>query len=186
MPVHAVLLHALALVLALAGVRKVIDPAPVAASLRRSGLPSAPVLGRLLGVVEVVVSLAVLSTGGAVPAALMGLVYLGFLAFILSNKLRGADVPCGCFGESTTPPGVAHIAVNTVAVAAAVAGVLDPSDGVFGWIDEGAVGVVALALVVVAGALTIALLEVLPGTASSALEQADRARVPTFSLKEPR
>lgn len=183
---HAVLLHALALVLALAGVRKAIDPAPVAASLRRSGWPSAPVLGRLLGVGEVAVALAVLTVGGPIPAALLGVLYLGFLVFIGSNKLRGADVPCGCFGESTTPPGVAHVAVNVVAVATAALAVADPADGVFGWLDEGLGGVVALALVVVAGALTIALLEVLPQTSSSGLEQADRARVPTFSLKEPR
>lgn len=183
---HAVLLHALALVLAIAGVRKVLDPAPVAAALRSSGWPSSPVLGRLLGVIEVGASLAVLAVGGAVAAAAVGAVYLGFLVFIVSNKLRGADVPCGCFGESTTPPGVGHIAVDVVAVAAAVAGVISPVDGVAGWFDEGLVGTTALALVLVAAVLTITLLEVLPGTTSAASGHPDRARVQTFTLKEPR
>lgn len=184
MPVHAVLLHALALVLALAGVRKVADPTPVATALRRSGLPSSPLLGRTLGVVELAASLAVLAVGGAVSAAALGLIYLGFLGFILTNKARGLDAPCGCFGESDTPPGLAHLAVDAVGVAAGLAGVLAPVDGVAGWLDEGALGVAALILVAVAAALTIALLEVLPRTTSASIGHHDRARVPTFTLKE--
>lgn len=183
---HAVLLHALALVLAIAGVRKVLDPAPVVAALRKSGWPSSPLLGRALGVVEMGSSVAVLAVGGALAAAVVGAVYLGFVVFIVSNKVRGADIPCGCFGESATPPGAAHIAVNVVAVAAAAAAVISPVDGVTGWLDEGLVGTTALALVLVAAVLTITLLEVLPGTSAATAGHPDRARVQTFTLKEPR
>ena len=151
MSVLAFVVHAAAVVVAVTGVGKLVDPTAVSAALERAGLVSGPWAGRGLGAVEVVVGGWVLAAGGRPSAAALALLYVGFLAFIVANRLRGLEVPCGCVGRSTEPPGAAHVVVDVVAASAALAAVIGPVGAAAGWLDEGGAGIAALVGVGVVG-----------------------------------
>lgn len=160
----AFVVHVAALVLAVSGVRKVASPQAVSSALRAAGLPSGAVAGRLIGLVEIGVGAWVLAWGGAPSAGAMAAVYAGFIAFIGTNRVRGLHVPCGCFGESDRPPGVAHMAVDVIALGAGVAAVAWPVGAATEWLDHGAAGAAALVAAVAAGAGVIAGLERVSGS----------------------
>jgi hypothetical protein len=148
--------HVTALVLAVAGIAKLGDPGPVGRSLAAAGLPSSPLVGRLVGAGEVAVGGAVLVAGGRWSAGALGLWYLGFVVFLLSNRVRGLDVPCGCIGETERPAGAAHLVVDVLAAGAGLSGATfaAPIADAAAWLDEGGVGVLALVgIVASAGAI---------------------------------
>jgi len=124
------LVHALAVLLAVAAMAKLRDPNSAAVALRRAGLASGVVVVRGVAVAEVLVAAAVLVVGGAGPAMALGLLYLGFAAFIVRlRRAAGAGVSCGCFGGAEAPAGRLHVVVNAaaagaVAVAVALGGSL--------------------------------------------------------------
>ncbi|MGY6501522.1 MAG: MauE/DoxX family redox-associated membrane protein [Acidimicrobiales bacterium] len=152
--------HVAALVVAVAGLVKVVDPTAVVRSLAAAGLPSHPLAGRVLGLTEVGAGAWVLAGGGRWSATALAALYVGFLAFIASNRVRGLDVPCGCLGDSTRPPGAAHWVIDTVSVLAAVAAVASPVGPATEWFDAGsAQGVGALVGIVVVAALVVVALE---------------------------
>jgi hypothetical protein len=157
-PPHALLVHAAALLLAVAGIQKLADPHSIEQALQASGLPSGAGTGRLLGAVELGVASWVLVWAGAAPAGALAAVYAGFLAFITANRLRGLDVPCGCLGESDRPPGLPHVLIDVVAVAAGLAGVVAPVGDVTGWLDDGASGALVLVAIVAVAALGVVVL----------------------------
>lgn len=113
------------LVLAAAGVSKVIDPTPTAGALSASGLPSGIWLVRLLGLAELTLAVAGLLFGGVV-LGIAALAHLGFLGFTISSMRRAMPLQsCGCFGREDTPPSRIHVAYNVLAavvLAAAAAG----------------------------------------------------------------
>jgi hypothetical protein len=120
-----------AALLALGGVLKAWRPHDTATALRGVGLPVSPLLVRAGGILEAGIGAAALVTGGTVSAVLVALSYTAFLAFVVVALRR--DVPvatCGCFGKVDTPPSRVHVAVNLVAVAAAVTVALDPGAGI--------------------------------------------------------
>lgn len=160
MSVLAFVVHTAAVVVAVTGVRKLVDPVAIDEALTKSGLPAGPLVGRLIGGAEVAIGVAVLAVGGRLPAAALALLYGGFLAFIVVNRLRGLDVPCGCVGESTAPPGLLHVTIDAAATVAAVVAVVVPVGAAADWVDDGAAGVAALGGVVVAAALVVVALEV--------------------------
>lgn len=147
----AFVVHAAAVVVAVTGVGKLVDPTAVSAALERAGLVSGPWVGRGLGAVEVAVGGWVLAAGGRPSSIALALLYGGFLAFIVANRVRGLEVPCGCVGRSTKPPGAAHVVVDVVAAAAAVAAAIGPVGAAAGWLDEGGAGVAALVGVAAVG-----------------------------------
>ncbi|MFP3905796.1 MAG: MauE/DoxX family redox-associated membrane protein [Acidimicrobiales bacterium] len=151
----AFVVHVAAVVLAVTGIRKVVDPAGIVAALDVAGLPSGEVVGRCLGLAEVGVGVWVLVGGGTVSATAMALLYGGFVAFIVANRVRGLDVPCGCIGTSTAPPGLYHVAIDLVGVVAAAWAVIAPVGPAADWADHGAAGLLAL-VGVVAAAATVA------------------------------
>jgi hypothetical protein len=154
------LVHTAAVVVAVTGVRKLVDPDAISAALATAGLPDGPGVGRLIGAVEVAIGIGVLAAGGRLPALALALLYGGFLAFIAVNRLRGLDVPCGCVGESTAPPGLLHVAIDAVAAAGAATAVAVPVGAAADWPEDGWAGLVGLAGVVVAAALVVVALEV--------------------------
>ena len=155
MSLLAFVVQTAALVVAVAGLLKAIDPAPVGRALHAAGLPSHPVVGRALGAVEVGVGAWVLVGGGRLAAAALAALYAGFLAFIASNRLRGLSVPCGCLGETTRPPGPAHWVIDGIGVSAALVAVWSPVGPATEWLDDGLVGLLALAGVVAAAAAAV-------------------------------
>ncbi len=103
---------AAALLLAVAGASKALDPASTVRAARAVRLPLTAPVARLFGVAEVVVGLAALLSGGPVPAALVAVSYAGFAVFVAVGVVRGDLASCGCFSGNDAPPSVAHVVVN--------------------------------------------------------------------------
>jgi len=144
------LVHALALLLLVAAVAKLHDPSPAAAALRQAALPSGDLVVRLLAVAEIAVAVAALLAGGLAPAVALGLLHLGFAAFMLRlRRAAGAQASCGCFGGAEAPADRLHVVVNVVAaclVAISLAGSLPSVPSVIG--DQGSIAVAYVAAVV--------------------------------------
>ena len=108
--------------LGLAGVSKLLRPAPTSGALRALHLP-APLDGvRLMGLGEVVLGIAAVVSGNRALVGLVGVAYLAFAGFVVAATRAGTDIQsCGCFGTVDTPPSVVHIVVNLVLASAALA-----------------------------------------------------------------
>ena len=158
MPAHVFVLQVMALVLAVAGVLKIVDPTPVVRALTAARLPAGAIIGRVLGAAEVATGVWVLGVGDRWSAAALAGLYGAFIVFIASNRVRGLHVPCGCLGESTEPPGPAHVIVDGIGVAVGVVAVAAPAGSALEWMDHGWPGaLVLIALVITAAAVVVAL-----------------------------
>ena len=90
----------LAFVLVWAGASKLAYPAEVASGFAALGLPAAPVLARVVPVVELGLAVALLAV--PVAGALGTLVLLALFSAVLARAvLRGVDTGCGCFGAGS-------------------------------------------------------------------------------------
>ena len=112
-------LHLLALVLVVSGFGKLAQPAPAATAMRDAGLP-VPFRGRAasgiaLGVVEASIGLVALAVPTWWSAAALGGFYAALAAFVVRLRSIDGDAGCGCFGAASTPPGIAHLVLNSVA-----------------------------------------------------------------------
>ena len=145
------------------GVAKLRRPAPATRLLALLvGLPN-PLVGRLIGALEVGVGAAVLLSGGRAACAALAACYLTFalVAVLLTTGSRPA--PCGCFGESDTPTRPLHVVVAALACAAAVAGVVSPVGALGGFAGQPTlVMVVGLGQVAVLAGLVYLSMTVLP------------------------
>ena len=102
--------------LALAGAFKLRRPAPTVGAVRAMHLPSALVLVRVVGALELTLGAATLVTGAQPLLALTAAAYLAFAAFVAAALLSGSPLQsCGCFGQRDTPPSVVHLAANLTA-----------------------------------------------------------------------
>ena len=111
-----------AVLLALAGAQKLLDPTNTVGALVALGLPSVPGLVRAGAALELVIGVAAIAVGGPVvwgAVAASYLLFSAFVAFALARKTPLAS--CGCFGRADTPPSWLHIVVNDVWTAAAIA-----------------------------------------------------------------
>jgi hypothetical protein len=110
-------LWAAAILLAAAGLGKLLRPAATARAMVAAELPAASWLSalpvvRCLGVTELAVGAWVLVGGGVLPAVLMSVSYL-FLTVVAARMLQVAPgQDCGCFGSESEPIGVTHVVVN--------------------------------------------------------------------------
>ena len=154
---------ALAALLGFAGVQKLAWPASTAAALRSAGLPSSALLGRLVGVTEIVVAALALAFGNRLTAALLVVVYGAFTAFSWRLASSGDAASCGCFGQTEAPTTYLHVALNAVATAVGAAAVLWPTGGVADMLaDQPWAGVPFVALTALAAWLWYLMLEVVP------------------------
>lgn len=125
--------------LVVAGVAKVREPASTQQVLRRLARSRVPVPNWAVrggGLAELVLGAVALVTSSATPAALVAFCYLAFAGLVAVSIASGsADQGCGCFGGggSDVPLGPLHIVVNlglaTAALAVAAGGGL-PAPGV--------------------------------------------------------
>lgn len=116
--------------LALAGLMKLVRPAPTAGALRAMRLPSALLAVRVLGAGEIVLGIAAGITFSPPLLALTAAAYLAFAAFVV--VALGADVPlqsCGCFGQVDTPPSGAHVVLDVAAAIAVIAALVTDTPG---------------------------------------------------------
>jgi len=164
--VSEVLLPLLAIaagVMFLAGVAKLRSPASAQEAMSGFGLPPSLTLARGLGAIEVWIGGLCLIAPGRMALTALVSAYLVF-AFVLGARwLRGErQAPCGCFGDSSVPTHLGHLAMNLVCAAVALAAVVKPPPSlttIFGY------GLPALALLVGIGCsvyLIFALLTLLP------------------------
>lgn len=123
---------AAALLLALAGAQKLLDPTLTVGALEAMRLPASPVLVRVGALIELVVGILAVVVGG--PAWwLVAASYVGFTAYVLVALRRGVPIgTCGCFGRAETRPSWSHVRLNAVFTAWTVAAALvidgTPSD----------------------------------------------------------
>ena len=115
------LLGVVAGVLAVGGVAKLLGPDATVPMLRALGLPPSPVLARLLGAVEVGVGVAAFLVGGRWLAIAVAVLFTIFTIAVLRLRAGGEAVSCGCFGRSSAPPTLVHVAVDAVAALVAIA-----------------------------------------------------------------
>ena len=119
--------HALAVLLVVAAGTKLRDPTSAAVALGRAGLPTGVVVVRVLAGAELLVAAAVLLVGGALPVAALGLLHLGFAAFLVRlRRAAGAKASCGCFGGAEAPAGSLHVVVNAAAAGVAAISLAGP------------------------------------------------------------
>lgn len=123
-------------VLVVSGAAKLFDPTATESTLRQLGLPAPRFVGRVLGVVEVLVGAGgLLATPGPVAqatAVFVALLYACFALVVLAAYRRGLD-DCGCLGVRSRPPSLGHAVLNgafvAVAAASAAQGPTDLSSG---------------------------------------------------------
>lgn len=118
-----------AAVLALAGLAKVVRPAPAADALAAIRLPVPLPVVRGLGGGEVAVGTVAVVAGGRLAAAVVAIAYLGFA--VVSRALARSGAPgCGCFGRRVdAAPGALHVTLNVLAAVAAAGAALTSSGG---------------------------------------------------------
>lgn len=149
-------LHLVALVLAVSGAHKLLDPSAASAAMVSAGVPTSLASGRTVGAVEIVAGAGVLAFGGVVAALAVGIIYAGFAGFLLVLRRRDDAAPCGCFGASDAPPGAVHLVINLVAVAVVVAAVSTSVPGLLDVADAtGISDMVAYAALLLAGAFGV-------------------------------
>ncbi|MDW3217409.1 MAG: hypothetical protein R8F63_02240 [Acidimicrobiales bacterium] len=124
MDVLVALHSAAALLLLVAGVAKIVRPAPTGDLLATLGLPGSDAVAVGVGGVETVVGVVALAVGGPLTAALVGAFYVAF-AGIVVRAMRAGAASCGCFGRVDAPPSWIHVIGNAALAAvsfAAIAG----------------------------------------------------------------
>lgn len=143
---------AIGCVLVASGVLKLgrTDPADVAAL--GVPAPAATVAAAALPVVEVVLAGCVLLVGGPWPAALAAVLFALFTAVVLRAAVRGAAVPCRCFGSlSSRPVSWLTVVRNVFFLVLAVVALVGGGTGApLSWPVLGVLLGVSLALILVA------------------------------------
>ncbi len=148
------------LVLLASGVTKVLDPEPLGVALVDLGVvprdrsERGAVLGRGLGMVEVVIGGAALVMGGRVTAVLVTLSYAVFTAIVVASWRRGLR-SCGCFGASSSPPGPVHVALNVASTAVGLAAVFAAPPAVADGLDAATWHPALVVALVLAGAVGV-------------------------------
>jgi hypothetical protein len=171
---------AAAVLLVVAGLGKLSTPDAAALTLRSTwrrvpGGATARHMVRAAGALEVGIGAVAISLGDRVSAIALAGCYLAFLAVAARLQLTGRHTTCGCFGATESPVGLAHLVVNTAAVAGAVAAVVRPPGTLGGFLDAAGVA----GLVGVGQALLLAYLAFLSMTALPALAAARRRLLET-------
>ncbi len=140
-----------ALLLALAGAQKLLDPAMTVGALRALRLPSSPALVRAGSAAELVLGVSAVAVGGAALWWLVAASYVAFGAFVLAALRKGTMIgSCGCFGREDTPPHPSHVGLNLALASVAAATALRAPGSILEALGDHpgtAVGVVALSAV---------------------------------------
>jgi hypothetical protein len=155
-----------ALLLAVAGAQKLLDPTMTVGALRAMHLPASPLLVRGGAALELGLGVAAIAVGGAALWWLVAASYLLFAVFVVAALRRGTMIgSCGCFGRDDTPPHVTHVVLNVLlAAVAAITAIRSPEAPLDALADDPAAAVGVLALSAVALFLLYAAYVDLPRT----------------------
>ncbi len=121
---------AVGVLLGVAALAKLADPAPIARALTRV-VPSlryrsGRAVARVAGLSELGVAIAAVGWGSRAAAALLAAAYLAFAAVAARLLVVAAGTDCGCFGKVSAPVRPVHMAANLVAAAIAACGIAFP------------------------------------------------------------
>lgn len=164
-----------AVLLVVAGVQKVADPAGTAGALRAAGLPSRRGFVRAGALFEAGVGAGALVLAGPVAPALMAASYAAFAGFVAVALRRSTPISsCGCFGRVDTPPSGLHVVLNVVFTLAAAAQAVDGVPPVDRFAGSVGTAVAAVALVAATVTLVVVAMTALP-IARAAGRQATRS-----------
>lgn len=150
--------------LAVAGVSKLIDPTMTVGALRSAGIRVSGGVVRGAGGGEAVLAVAAAVTGAPVFAGAVGVSYLVFTAFVIVALTRHLPIgTCGCFGRIDTPPSALHVVVNLGAAASAFAVAARAGSGIASVVRDQPLSAAPLFVLVLAGAYAaFSLLTVVP------------------------
>jgi hypothetical protein len=138
--------------LVLGGAFKAFRTHDTAVALQKVVLPVPEWMVRVGGVAEAALGVVALATASTVAAALVGLSYVVFFAFVTVALVRHLPVAsCGCFGKADSPPSFVHLGVNAGAIVAALAVAVDPGLAPLDLVQRDVLDGVAFALLVVVG-----------------------------------
>jgi hypothetical protein len=107
--------------LVLAGALKLRSPVPARDALARLGLRVPAALMRALGAAEVALGVFAALRPGPLSGGLVAGAYAAFCVTALSLVRADRNADCGCFGRVSSVASWAHVALNAVACALAVA-----------------------------------------------------------------
>jgi hypothetical protein len=159
---------AVAGLLVVAGVPKLVDPLPLVRALRAAGMPAGRLLVRGFAVAEVAVGGWALVAPGRLSAALVAAAYLVFTLFVARVLSQGGILgSCGCFGKPDTPATRTHLALVAAATVTAALVTIDPPAGVWADVDTAALTTAGLAVVI--AFLAWQVMAVLPTTSPAAI-----------------
>ncbi len=140
---------AVAALLGVAGLVKLVRPSGTVRALHEADLAGSPLVARALGALEVSVATAALVLGSRPMALLVVASYLAFAAFTMRLIARqGGAAGCGCFGESETPASTLHAALNLAMAATAALAAVAPPGGLPGVVAGQPLGGVPFPLLV--------------------------------------
>jgi hypothetical protein len=141
-----------AILLALAGAQKLVDPTMTVGALRALRLPASPALVRGASAAELALGMAAVTVGGAPLWWLVALSYLAFAAFVVAALRKGTMIgSCGCFGREDTPPHWTHVLLDgLLAVLAAATAIRAPGAPLDALLDDPGLGVGVASLAAVA------------------------------------
>ena len=156
------------LLLAAAGVSKLVDPTMTVGALRAAGIGIPGGVVRGVGGAEALLAIAAAVTGAPVLAAAVGGSYLVFTAFVIVALTRHLPIgTCGCFGRIDTPPSALHVIVNLSAAVSAFAITARDGGDLASVVRDQPLAGVPLFLLVLAGAYAaFAVLTVVPQLAT--------------------
>lgn len=147
----------------LAGLAKLRSPASAAEALGAFGLPASTALARGLGAIEACLGALCLIAPSRIGLAALAGAYLVLAVALGARRQRGERAaPCGCFGETSAPVHLGHLALNLACAALAAAAVPEPPLGLTRVLGEGAAGLALLAGIGCSVYLILALLTLLP------------------------
>lgn len=168
------LLSAAALVLVLAAVPKLLDPAGGRTAVGRARVPLARLLGsawgvRATAVAELLVVLSVVLVGGRVAAAAVAVTFLALAAFAWRLAAVAPGSGCGCFGSSTTPVSSWHVGTDLALAAAGLAALVAPGRSLVAELaEQPLLGAPLLLLVALLASACVLLMTTLPAVLQAA------------------
>ncbi len=165
-----------AVLLAVAGIAKAMDPTMTVGALRRFGIPVSSIAVRGLGAFEGVLAVAAAVTGA--PSLVLGVAgsYVLFSGFVVIARARRLPIgSCGCFGRVDTPPSWLHVVINLAAAASAVSVAVRDGGGLTSTLaSQPLAGFPFLALIAVGTYAAFTALTVVPQLAMASAERRTR------------
>lgn len=177
-PTVALVAHAAAGLVLVAGVAKLRRPGATSEALALTHVPTSGGLVRLLGAAEIALALAVLVIGGPWLFGALAVAYLGFTG--VAERQRRAGRGCGCFGATTTRVGPLHLGVDAAAAVAAGVAAWQAAPGIGGVLPPGVIGATTtLGLLVLAVVLAQLTLTSLPDLLAVRERASDASTLPS-------